>query len=52
MEGTWEVTQTLKAVKTPLDLACIGGPMGLTEIVEKSLAESVTQINVPVTLRL
>jgi hypothetical protein len=52
MEGTWDVTQTLTTVKTPLGLSYIGGPMGLTEIAEKSLAESVTQINVPVKLRL
>ena len=52
MEGTWDVTQTLTSVKTPLGLAYIGGPMGLVEIAEKSLAESVTQIGEPVKLRL
>jgi hypothetical protein len=52
LEGTWDVTQTLTAVRTPLGLAYIGGPMGLVEIAEKSLAESVTQIGAPVKLRL
>jgi hypothetical protein len=52
LEGTWDVTQTLTSVKTPLGLSYIGGPMGLTEIAEKSLAESETQIGAPVKLRL
>jgi hypothetical protein len=52
LEGTWDVTQTLTSVKTPLGLSYIGGPMGLVEIAEKSLAESETQIGAPVKLRL
>lgn len=52
LEGTWDVTQTLTAVKTPLGLSYIGGPMGLESIAEKSLAESQEQIGVPVKLQL
>jgi hypothetical protein len=52
LEGTWDVTQTLTAVKTPLGLSYIGGPNGLESIAEKSLAEAEKQIGEPVKLRL
>jgi hypothetical protein len=52
LEGTWDVTQTLTAVKTPLGLSYIGGPNGLESIAEKSLAESQKYIGEPVKLRL
>jgi hypothetical protein len=52
LEGTWDVTQTLTAVKTPLGLSYIGGPNGLESIAEKSLAESQKFIGEPVKLRL
>jgi hypothetical protein len=52
LEGTWDVTQTLRAVKTPLGLSYIGGPNGLESIAEKSLAESQKYIGEPVKLRL
>ena len=52
LQGTWQVTQTLVGVDTPLGLAYAGGPNGVESIAEKSLAESRSQLNRPVQLQL
>ncbi|KAL7576319.1 hypothetical protein ACA910_018138 [Epithemia clementina (nom. ined.)] len=52
MAGTWNVTQTLVNVTTPLGLIYLGGPNGDISIAEKTLAESRSRLNVPVQLQL
>ena len=52
MAGTWNVTQTLVDVKTPLGLKFAGGPNGDLEIAKASLAQSTQQVNRPVQLQL
>jgi hypothetical protein len=52
MEGRWQVTQTLVSVETPLCLKYAGGPNGIESIAEKSIAESRSRLNQPVSLQL
>lgn len=52
LAGTWDVTQTLVDVKTPLGLKFAGGPNGDMEIAKASLAQSSRQFNRPVQLQL
>ena len=52
MAGTWRVTQTLVDATAPLGLSYIGGPNGDVSIAEKSLAETRSKLNQPVTLEL
>lgn len=52
MAGSWDVTQTLVNVETPMGLVYLGGPNGSLEIAEKSMAETKRQLNVPVFLEL
>ena len=52
MEGTWDVTQTLMNVETPIGLQYAGGPNGVLEIATKSIQESKSQIGKPVRLQL
>ena len=52
MEGTWDVTQALVDVTSPLGLAFAGGPNGLESIAEKSIKESRERLNQPVKLHL
>jgi hypothetical protein len=50
--GTWQVTQTLINVETPIGLIFAGGPNGITSIAEKTVEESRSRINQPVSLQL
>ncbi len=52
MEGTWEVTQTLVNVATPLGTKFIGGPAGSEAIATETLKEQQKQLNIPVNLNL
>lgn len=52
LEGTWQVTQTLVSIETPLGLPYAGGPNGITAIAEKSMAESCSRLLQPVSLQL
>jgi hypothetical protein len=52
MAGTWNVTQTLINVETPLGLQYAGGPNGIIDIARKSIQESQLQIGKPVNLQL
>ncbi len=52
MEGTWDVTQTLVDVETPMGLQYAGGPNGLIDIARKGVQESKAQIGKPVQLKL
>ena len=52
MEGTWDVTQTLVNVETPMGLQYAGGPNGLIDIARKGIQESKAQIGKPVQLQL
>ena len=52
MEGTWDVTQTLINVETPMGLQYAGGPNGLLDIATKSIQESKSQIGKPIYLQL
>ena len=51
MEGTWQVTQTLVNLQTPLGLQYLGGPNGDLQIAQKSFRESQNQLNLPVSLQ-
>jgi hypothetical protein len=50
--GTWQVTQTLVNVETPIGLIFAGGPNGITSIAEKTVEESCCRLNEPVSLQL
>jgi hypothetical protein len=52
MEGTWDVTQTLIRVETPMGLQYAGGPNGILDIARKSIQESQSQLGKPVHLQL
>ena len=52
LEGTWNVTQTLVNVETPLGIQYLGGPNGVLSIAETAVAESKRRLNVPVSLQL
>lgn len=52
LEGTWDVTQTLINVQTPLGLKYAGGPNGIEEIAKQSIDESKKRLNEPVRLSL
>ena len=52
MAGTWNVTQTLVNVSTPLGLVFLGGPNGVLSIAEKTLAESQSRLQDPIPLQL
>jgi hypothetical protein len=52
MQGTWQVTQTLVSVSTPLGLAFAGGPNGLESIAERTIEDSKIRLNIPVQLQL
>jgi len=52
MAGTWDVTQTLVKASTPLGKIYLGGPNGDASIAEKTTAESISKLNVPVHLQL
>ena len=51
LNGTWRLTQTLVSVDTPLGLSYAGGPNGVEAIAEKSIAESRSQLGLPVELQ-
>lgn len=52
LQGTWDVTQTLIRVNTPLGLKFVGGPNADLAIAEKTMTETRSQIGVPVQLQL
>ena len=52
MVGTWQVTQTLVDATAPLGLVYVGGPNGSQSIAEKTMAETRSKLNQPVSLQL
>jgi hypothetical protein len=50
--GTWNVTQTLVAVSTPLGLQYAGGPNGIVSIGEQSIRQAKSRLFQPVSLQL
>jgi hypothetical protein len=52
LEGTWQVTQTLVSVDTPLGVMYAGGPNGIVSIAEQSMRESRSRIGQPTSLQL
>jgi len=52
LAGTWNVTQTLVNVQTPLGLKFAGGPNGDVDIAKASMGQSSQQLNRPVQLQL
>ncbi|CAB9498103.1 expressed unknown protein [Seminavis robusta] len=53
LAGTWNVTQTLVSVKTPLGIQFAGGPNGDIQIAQSSIDQMITQqLDKPVQLQL
>lgn len=52
MAGTWDVTQTLVKTSTPLGVIFLGGPNADGSIAQKTNAESMSKLNIPVKLQL
>ena len=51
LQGTWNLTQTLVSVETPLGLPYAGGPNGVESIAEKSITEARSKLGLPVELQ-
>ena len=45
LAGEWDVTQTLVDAQTPLGLKFVGGPNGLIDIAEKTMAEAKLKVS-------